>query len=114
MLSGEDFVAGLNDQAVRLIVEPLAGMVCDSSSLFQDSTGGDHLARNQILADAEVLERALCLGTPELVRRHFNHTEAIGLPSHLDHLISPIAVATHLLPKQTRASGGQGTLRSSW
>jgi hypothetical protein len=36
-----------------------------------------------------MLERALGLSTPEFVRGHFNHTEAIALFPHLDHLISP-------------------------
>ena len=89
MLAGEDFVAGLNDQLVTLIVEPLAGMVRDGGGFLQDGVGGDHLARNQILADAEMLERALGLSAPQLVRRHFNHTEAVGFFSHVGHVISP-------------------------
>src|SRR5262245_10865148 len=85
MLAGEDFVAGLNDQLVGLIVEPLAGMVRCGSGFLQDGIGGDHLTRNQIFAGAEMLERALGLSTPELVRRHVNHTEAICFFSHVGH-----------------------------
>jgi hypothetical protein len=58
MLAGEDFVASLDNQLVLLIVEPLAGMVCCGSGFLQDGIGGDHLTRNQIFADAEMLERA--------------------------------------------------------
>ena len=89
MLAGEDFVAGLNDQFVSLIVEPLAGVVRGGGGLLQDGVGGDHLAGNQILADAEMLERALGLGAPQLVRRHLDHAEAVCFLSHLDHGISP-------------------------
>ena len=64
MLAGEDFVARLNNQVVLLIVEPLAGMVRCGSGFLQDGIGGDHLARNEILADTEMLERALGLSTP--------------------------------------------------
>src|SRR5262245_42484875 len=85
MLSGEDFVAGSNDQLVLMLLEPLAGMVCLGSGFLQDGIGGDHLARNQIFADAEMLQRALGLSTPELVLRHFNHTETVCFFSHVGH-----------------------------
>jgi len=35
MLSGEDFVASLNDQIVLLILESLAGMICRGSGFLQ-------------------------------------------------------------------------------
>ncbi len=89
VLAGEDFVAGLDDQLVLLVAEPLAGMVCRSSGLLQDGIGGDHLARNQVLADAEVLERPLGLRAPQLVRRHFHYTEAVGFFSHGGHVALP-------------------------
>ena len=89
MLAGQDFVAGLHDQLVTLIVEPLAGMVRDGGGFLQDGVGSDHLTRNQILADAEMLERALGLSAPQLVRRHFNHTEAVGFFSRVGHGASP-------------------------
>jgi len=98
VLTGEDFVAGLDDQLVLLIAKPLAGMVCCGSRLLQDGIGGDHLTRNQVLADAEMLERALGLSTPQLIGRHFNHSEAICLSSHVGHLFlpSPIAATSNL------------------
>jgi len=83
MLASEDFVAGLNDQLVMLIVKPLAGMVGCGSGFLQDRIGGDHLTRNQILADAEMLERALGLSTPELVRRNLDFAETISLLTKL-------------------------------
>jgi hypothetical protein len=46
VLAGEDFVAGLYDQLVLLIREPLPGMICGGSSFLQDRVGGDHLTRN--------------------------------------------------------------------
>jgi hypothetical protein len=64
VLTGENFVAGLNDQLVLLILEPLAAMVGCGSGFLQDGIGSDHLTRNQILAYAEMFERALCLSTP--------------------------------------------------
>src|SRR5262249_21185210 len=89
VLPGEDFVAGLSDQFVTLIVEPLARVVCSSGGLLQDRVGGDHFAGDQIRADAEMLEGALGLRTPELVRRHLDHAEAVSLLSHAGHMISP-------------------------
>jgi hypothetical protein len=41
--------------------------------------GGDHLARHEIAADAEVLDRAPPLGAPELAVGIFDRTEAAGL-----------------------------------
>ena len=46
MLAGEDFVAGLNDQLVALIVEPLAVVVRDGGGFLQDRVGRDHFAGN--------------------------------------------------------------------
>ncbi len=89
VLAGENLVANLNDQLVTLIVEPLSGMVRGGGGLLQGGVGGDHFSGYQVLPDAEMLERALGLSAPQLVRGHFNHTEAIALFSHVDHMISP-------------------------
>ena len=78
MLNREDFVAGLNDQLVALIVEPLAGIVGIGGSFFQGGVGGDHFTGNQIFADAEVLKRALSLRAPELVSSNIYFAETIG------------------------------------
>ena len=85
MLAGEDFVADLNDQLVALIVEPLAGMVGVGGGFLQDGVGGDHLARNQILADAEMFERALGLRAPQLVGGNIDLAEAVGFFSSACH-----------------------------
>jgi hypothetical protein len=64
-------------------------MVRSGGGFLQGGVGGDHFSGNQVLPDAEMLERALGLSAPQLVCRHFNHTEAIALFSHVDHMISP-------------------------
>src|SRR5271166_137140 len=64
MLTRQDLVTGLNDQLVALIVQPLAIMVRDGGGLLQGGVGRDHLARNQVLADAKMLKRALGLSAP--------------------------------------------------
>src|SRR5215471_16444521 len=89
MLAGEDFVAHMNDQLVALIVEPLAGMIGNGSGFLQGGVGGDHLAGNEIPADAEMLQRPLRLRAPQLVSRHLNHAEAVSLSSQVVHVISP-------------------------
>src|SRR2546427_9973279 len=76
MLAGEDFIARPNDQLVLLIVESLACMVRRRGGLLQDGIGRDHLAGHQIRADTEMLERALGLGTPELVGRNGDLAQA--------------------------------------
>ena len=90
MLAGEDFVAGLNDQLVALIVKPFAVVVGDGGGLLQDRVGRDHFAGNQVLADAEMFKRPLGLRAPELVGGYFNDAEAVGLFSHVAHWSSPM------------------------
>ena len=62
-------------------------MVRDGGGFFQRGVGGDHLAWDQILANAEMLQRALGLGAPELVGGHLDHTETVALLSHLGHVL---------------------------
>ena len=83
--AGENLIAGLNDQFVSLVVKPLTRVIRGGRGLLQGGVGCYHLAGNQILADTEVLKRALGLRPPQLVRRHLDHSEAIGFFSHLDH-----------------------------
>jgi len=64
VLAGEDFVAGLDDEPILLVAEPLLLVIGDCCGLLQDRLGMDHLPRDQIFADAEVLERALRLRAP--------------------------------------------------
>src|SRR5262249_12606810 len=85
MLAGQDFVASLHDQFVALIIEPVTVVVGDRSCFLQDRIGGDHLARDQVLADTEVLEGPLGLRAPQLVGGNFNHAETISLFSHAGH-----------------------------
>src|SRR6516164_8407655 len=61
MLAREDFVTGLNDQLIALIIKPLAVVVGNGGSFLQRGVGLDHLARDEVLADAEMFKRALGL-----------------------------------------------------
>src|SRR6202048_4980998 len=56
MLAGQDFIAGLNNQVGALIVKPLAVAVGDGGGFLQGGVGRDHLAGNQVLADAEMFK----------------------------------------------------------
>src|SRR2546430_16259410 len=53
---GQKFVASLNDESVSLVVEPLPGVVGLSGAFFQRRICCDHLPRDQILSDAEMLQ----------------------------------------------------------
>ena len=97
MLAGEDLVADLDDQLVRLVVEPPAGMVGVGRRLLQDGVGGDHLARDQILADAEMLERALRLRAPELVGGDADLAEAVHFFTQVGHFLSPSYLSTAIV-----------------
>jgi hypothetical protein len=90
VLARQDLVADLDDQPMHLVVEPLAGMVGVGRRLLEDGVAGDHLARDKILADAEMLERTLGLRTPQLVGRHAHFTEAVGLLAYVCHGGAPL------------------------
>src|ERR1700745_4325525 len=69
-----------------LIIEPLVGMVSCGRGLLQRRIGRDHLARDKILADAEMLQRSLGLRSPKFVGRHSHNAKAVGLFSQVGHL----------------------------
>src|SRR5882757_8195848 len=89
MPASQDLVAGLNDQIAASIVKPLAVAVGDGGGFLQGGVGRDHFAGDQVLPDAEMLQRALGLSTPQLVGGYFNDAEAVSLFSHLSHVHSP-------------------------
>src|SRR5258708_26689001 len=59
--AGKKLVANARDQFVGLVAEPTSGVVFGCRRPLQDGIAADHLARNQIMPDAEVLERPLGL-----------------------------------------------------
>src|SRR5262245_38743154 len=70
MLARDDFVANLDDQSVTLVIQSLARVIYVRRALLERGVRRDHLSWNQILADAEVLQRALRLRTPQTIRSH--------------------------------------------
>ena len=89
VLAGEDFVADRDDQPVSLVASRAAVVIGIGRGLLQDRIGRDHLARHQVLADAEMLERALRLRAPELVGGHIDLAEAVGFLANGDHVEPP-------------------------
>lgn len=85
MLPGENLVADVGDQLVDLAVETTAGVIGVRSRFLEDRVRLDHFARHQIPADAEMLERALRLRAPELVRGNVHLTQAICLYAEFVH-----------------------------
>ena len=85
VLAGEDFVAGLDDQCISPIVEPLVGMIGNGSGFFQRGVGSDHLARDQILTDAKMLKRALGLSAPQLVGGYLDLAQAVAFLAKFGH-----------------------------
>ena len=85
VLTRQDLVTGLNDQPAALIVEPLAEVVRDGGGLLQNRVCRDHLAGNQVFADAEMLKRPLGLSAPQLVGRNPDLAEAVGFDANVAH-----------------------------
>src|SRR5262249_48619211 len=57
-------------------------MVGYSRRLLQRRVGSNHLARYEIFADAEVLQRTLRLSTPEFFGGDIDFAEAVGFLSN--------------------------------
>ena len=89
VLTGEDFVARLNDKLVAQIVKPIAGVVRDGGGLLQDGVGRDHFAGNQVLPNREVFKRTLGLRAPEFVGGDIYLAETVGFFANVWHLHSP-------------------------
>jgi hypothetical protein len=65
--AGRDLVANSNDEVASRSVESPDRVIRGRGRPLQDRVGRDHLAGHQLAADAEVLQRTLRLGSPELV-----------------------------------------------
>ena len=64
MLAGENLIARLENELVLVVVQPGAVVVGVRRALFQSRVRRDHLAGDEIVADAEVLQRTLRLRAP--------------------------------------------------
>src|SRR5215510_4926113 len=89
VLASEDFVADFHNQSIGLSVEPLTSVVGNRCSLLESGVRSDHFMRNEITANAEMLQRALGLCAPQLVSGNINHAEAVCLCSNVGHVMSP-------------------------
>ncbi len=74
-------------------VKPAARVIGGGSGFLEDGVRRNHLARDQVRPDAEVLQRTLGLRTPQLVAGHIDFTEAVGLFSN--PLLIQMADRTH-------------------
>ncbi len=64
VLPGENLVADPRNQIVRLHRQTPIGPIGGGGAALQDCIGGNHLAWDEVVADTEVLERALRLWSP--------------------------------------------------
>src|SRR5258708_26742531 len=68
---------------MSLVLEPLADMVGVGCGFLQNGVRSNHLARNEVLADAEVLKRALGLSAPKPIGWDFDFAERVFLYSNV-------------------------------
>ena len=67
--------------SARLIGDDTATIVAWNPAPRRQFTGSHQLLGNPILADVEVLNAALGLRAPVTVGRHFQRSQAVGLPA---------------------------------
>src|SRR5882672_10554921 len=70
MAAGKDLVTSARDQHVDFTRQSTTLQIGRCSCTLYHRVGSDHLTRNQVLTDAEMLQRALGLRPPKLVGRH--------------------------------------------
>src|SRR5205814_9699883 len=87
MFSGEDLVTDAQDQIVPLLVEAGALVIGDGGGALQYRVGADHLARHQVVADAEILQRALSLCAPQPLGGNRNLPEALASDPDVAHAV---------------------------
>src|ERR1700722_8676785 len=83
MPARENFVTHANDQRAMVLIEPATTMIRVRRALFQSRVCSDHFPRHEIRTNAEMLERALRLRSPEFVRRHWYIAQRIFLDAHV-------------------------------
>ncbi len=85
MAAGEDVVARRDDQLGELGGKPAGPRVDACRGLFDDRERAHELARHSLLADVEVLQRALRLRAPKAVGGHLDFAQAVGLDARVRH-----------------------------
>src|SRR5215470_7815489 len=85
MLAGDDLVADPGDQLMGLGTEAAARAICVGCRFLEYRVGDNHLPRNEVGADAEVLERSLGLRAPKLVSGNSYFSKTIGLSANFGH-----------------------------
>jgi hypothetical protein len=85
MLAGENLITRLENEPVLVVAQPPAIVVGIRRALFQSRVRRDHLAGDEIVADAEVLQRALRLGAPQLVAGNIDPTQAVSFCANAHH-----------------------------
>src|SRR5690242_9133982 len=88
MLAGKDFVADPHDQVLLLGREPASLEVHQRRGLLDGRVCGNHLAGDQILADAEMLKRSLSLRAPKLIGLNVDGSQAIVLDAGRGHRLT--------------------------
>ena len=85
MLARQDLVAALHDQLMDVSGKPSVGVIDAGGGLLELEGCSDHFGWNQLLADAEVFQRPLGLGSPQPVCRNGDRAEAVGFVAHVRH-----------------------------
>jgi hypothetical protein len=78
VLAAKDLVADARNEIVGLSRQASARMIGGGGATFEDRVGRDHLARDQVAADAEMLEGPLGLRSPQFARWNLYLSQTVG------------------------------------
>jgi hypothetical protein len=85
MFASQDFITGLNNEFVALIIEPFAIVIGDGGGFLQRGVGRYDFAGDQVFPDAKNALTSAGSGTPEFGGGNLNDAEAVRLFPHLRH-----------------------------
>src|SRR5258707_3194007 len=78
VVAAKDLVTSARDQHVDFARQSTTLQIGRGSCTLYHCVGSDHLARDQVLTDAEILQGTLGLRAPDLFSRHFDPAQAVG------------------------------------
>ena len=108
-LAVDDLLRRLHDGLCAARIERSERQIGFRRGALDDGERADDRARHALLADAEIIARALGLRAPVAVRRHFDRAERIGFGAGLHFFLKRSSRTTSAPPRAVRFGLGNGS-----